>query len=1036
MSRLFGKDPFAWVRRRGLTRPPTAICDASWATELTILSVPRALPAKQRHAHTPGQTGLAPMKVTPPKLSAPALQDNVVPTQVLKRMRRPDTLNAHWLFAGPGAGKTQLARLWLQQVGRPYAWLQLDAQDNDPLIVLEQLRIALQALVQPLVLLPSYSPQSGVSLQRHCEYLWETLLDTLQQPCVIVLDDAHHILAWPEHPVLHSLMKGLDTRAHLLVLSRNDLDDRYARDVVNRRIHRIEPSCFAWRQPQLRAWLKQRWGIMDVDEQTAESLLTISQGRAAILALLDIRSLLNDRQSLAKQAAKQLELSELMESSLLARLAPHDRASLFLLACLASFPSQWLYTLGFSLVVQKCVSMWQHNSSVVHSLERNQDEWRFHPLFAEILRAAHDPAQEAPPGLRNRIIDVCVMQGRNLDAIALCRNTGAWDRYWQLLQPVGLGWLEQGQIASLRQALTNLPIEARAQFVGPSLSLFTAATALAKQPNLAYQEAIRALHQSQARPELRAVWVHALAIASQSVIATGTQLSALNPVIDALDGAIDCPWFLELPAQLRLLALGAGMIASIAGQDRPPMRRLCQETERAMLECENVDLQAATVSALARVVVLHGLPEYLDWVRQQIARVEHLASSPAAQLSLLHAKMHNAQAKGAFATAEQLARTLWQSRSPEVPLIWLAETLASGAFNAASCQKIPQMKRYSELLLKLRQQCDDSSTNFRMHSYVYQACTAAHEGRWRDALQHYEHAVQMADEYRYSLMQVCTRCCLAFLRIELGMLQGVASLRAEIESLLEKTPLPLSHRVYASLKAFEHIRKSPAAQAITPVREFLEQMESTDQYIQVAAMLPQYAELLGFALTHNIKPELIKKIIRRGLIYPKKRPHPQWPAYIEVRTLGRFDIKINGEDARNRLVSSGRRFELLTALLWWGGKELRYDDCIEWIWPHLQNRSRALRSIKTALKRLNDDLGRNDAILEHEGKISLNPELWNYDAIELQRSFSSAEGRAEFVSQLTRGFIGPTPIPQAMRKVVPTQGSVDLGPRTLLEEIA
>lgn len=972
------------------------------------------------------------MKLSSPKLSAPALQDHVVSTRVLKAMSSPEIHHGHWLFAGPGAGKTQIARLWIQELGRPYAWLQLDAQDNDPLVLLEQLRLALQPLVHPQLLLPSYAPQSGVSLGRHCEYLWELLLDGLRAPCAIVLDDAHHIRSWPSHPVLDSLMRGLDERAHLLVLSRTDLDDHYVREVINRRIKRIEPGLFAWTTPQLKDWLSRRWAAARLTEATAKALLTLSQGRAAILALLDIPALLANPDNLVKQAAKQLELSELMESSLLARLAPEERESLFWLACLGSFPNKWLFALGFSPAVQSLLSAWHQSASVVHSLEQDPDEWRFHPLFAEILRGTHRRPDQAPLELRDRLVDACVAEGRTLDAISLCRYTECWKQYWTLLQEVGLDWIAQGKIASLSKALADLPLEAASQLAGPNHSLFMAATSLHEDPRLAYEQAMDALTQSENRPELRATWMHAMAIAAQAVIASGLQLSYLEPVIEATDLAIRSLWFQQLPAQLRLLALGAGMIASIAGKDRPPMQLLYEETEKAMLECADIDLQAATISAIARVVVLHGLPEYIESVEQHIKRVEHLAQSPAAQHSLLHAKIHNAQARGAYAVAERHARTLWNRRSPNISLIWIAETLASGAFGAAACQKISQIKVYSRELLKLRETCKDSSANFRLHSYMYQGCSAAHDGRWNEAQAHYQQAVHAADEYQYSLMQVCSRCCLAIVCIELDQIEAFEQLVREIETLLEANNLPLSRRVYANLRAFELVRRGPKERAIVRIHEFFEEMESSDHFLQVAAMLPQYTELLSFALTHQVKPKVVEKVIRRGLIYPQKRPHPQWPSYIEVQTLGRFEIRVNGKDARNKVVSSGRRFELLTALLWWGGQELSYDQCIEWIWHYIPDRPRARRSVKTALKRLNDDLGRDDAILDQGGKISLNPELWNYGGVSLREAPLSGNIAPNLASQLHRGFIGPTPIPPGMRKLVPTNGAIDLGPYPLL----
>lgn len=972
------------------------------------------------------------MQPSSPKLSAPALQRSIVPTPVLKEMSRPDLYDGHWLVAGPGAGKTQIARMWVEQLGRPYAWLQLDPQDEDPLVLVEQLRLALTPLIHPRVALPRFAPQSGISLPRHCEYLWQMFLDALRAPCVIVLDDAHQVQNWPQHPVMQALIEGLDARAHLLVLSRSDLDDRYVRQVLNRRIKRIEPALFQWQAPQLKSWIERRWGLLDIEDATIETLLDLSQGRAAILALLDIKSLLRNPGSLRKRAAQQLELSELMESSLLAQLDPQSRESLFWLACLGSFPSRWLHTFGFPNAVQACVRQWQQNSSVVSPLEKNPGELRFHSLFAEILRGSNKPPPAQSNELLDRIIDACTQKGRHFDAIALCRHTQSWHRYWDLLKTVGLDWLSQGQIGSLRQALADLPDQVREALSGPTLSLFLAANNIGTDPTLAYQQGLDALTKSDGVPELRNVWAHALATTANAVIASGLDLGSIIPVLAQLNSAIEAPWFTDLAPELRLLALGAGLIASMSGDRGPAIRTLYEQTERAMLECDNLTIQATTVSALSRVVLLHGISEFAESIKQQILRVAGLSQNPETSVSLMHAKTMYHITSGSWQKGLRAAHAVRALSSSKQPTIWSAEVLACGAFCAANMHDLAMTRVMLKAMLAACQQNSSSNVLANMHTQMYVGALAAHEGRWEDALAAYTKAKDIADCYRYSLMQVGSRACLGIVALELGRIPEAKEHLAHAASSELSADHPLNQRLNEFSRMFISLRSGTTQETIPMVRSVLERFEQSDSYLQVAAMLPQYTEFLSFALTHQIKPELVKRVIRRGPIYPSKRPHLAWPSYIDVRVLGRFEIYINGQNARKKLVSSGRRFELLTALLWCGGADLGYEQCIKWIWNYIPDRARAIRSIKTALKRLNDDFGRDDAILDEQGKISINPELWSYDALQLQQSVAAQGPDSATINLLWRGFLGPTPIPPGMRKVVPSRGDIDLGPAPLL----
>lgn len=87
-----------------------------------------------------------------------------------------------------------------------------------------------------------------------------------------------------------------------------------------------------------------------------------------------------------------------------------------------------------------------------------------------------------------------------------------------------------------------------------------------------------------------------------------------------------------------------------------------------------------------------------------------------------------------------------------------------------------------------------------------------------------------------------------------------------------------------------------------------------------------------------------------------------------------------------------------------------------------------------ALSRLRADLGREDAIIEVQGQLRLNPELWSVDAWEIEAQLSQAapSDRIGLRSQLDRGFVGPTSIPAGMRHRVPQRGARDLGPKPLL----
>lgn len=971
------------------------------------------------------------MRPGSPKLSAPAFHDRLIEAPFLEQMGDVSALSAHWLCAGAGAGKTQGTRLWLAKTDRPYAWIQLDPLDNDPLAFLAHLHQALEPLLAPSTNLPHFNPLGGWSLSRHCEFLWEVALANLKQPSILVLDDAHLIVRWAEHPVLDHLMHTADPRLHLVVLSRTEIPDEYTRDVINRRIRLIEPSAFVWQEPELRAWLKKRWNISRPKPEFVSSLLHLSQGGAAVLALLDIDALSQDSGSVAKRAAEQLELGALMEQSLLEQLSRSEREMLRWLARLGSFPESWLSDLGFPELVVRCVQQWRSGTSVIARLERAKDELRFHPLFAEVLCKGELVPLPELASLRERVIGAAVERGRLIDAIELCRDTGHWSRYWDLVQRAGLLWIERGQVGLLQRALGSLPPAVQRGFQGPTLSLFLAASSLHEDPTLALEHSMNAISQAGEDPLQRPIWAIAVATAANAVVASGVSLSHLRPIIDEVDAALQSKWFKTLPAKLRLLVLGAGMVTAMLGETRPSMTELFAQLQEAMKACDSVEIEATTLSAMMRVVVLHGLTEFIEPICQQLTGLEHRVKTPEARLALMHAKTNLHLTRGELALCLESANaTLAMQRDSSS--IWAVEVIAAAAFASSSIRALDQTKQHAQQLARISRHSNAALLSVHLHSELYSGCSSAHAGNLEKARNDIERSRDTADTLGYPLMQVACRSGLAVIELELGNNDAARSAIEESQTILQGCDIPLAERIDLSTQAYFAYRTQPPQQATPVIAKLLQNIARSDAYVLVMSILPTYEHFLSFALEHEIERETVFSIIRRAPLFPPKRPHPFWPSLFEVQTLGRFELRINGECARHRFISNGRRYELLTALFWHAGRKLSHQYCFDRIWPYI-DRARQPRTMRAALRRLLTDFGREDAILDDGKSLSLNPELWSFDAWDMHTRLQNPEhDTTSDLRALKRGFYGPTPIPDTMRNEVPSQGGVALGPKTLL----
>src|SRR3954469_22708992 len=97
-----------------------------------------------------GRAGGFPVEVLESKLYRPTVRPGVVPRpRLVARLVAARQVPTVAITAPAGYGKTTLLALWAQADDRPFAWLSLDAHDNDPVVFLTHLSVALHR-VTPL----------------------------------------------------------------------------------------------------------------------------------------------------------------------------------------------------------------------------------------------------------------------------------------------------------------------------------------------------------------------------------------------------------------------------------------------------------------------------------------------------------------------------------------------------------------------------------------------------------------------------------------------------------------------------------------------------------------------------------------------------------------------------------------------------------------------------------------------------------------------------------------------------------------------
>ena len=164
----------------------------------------------------------------PAKLRPPQVRVHLVERRALLDTLGQSAAPLVVLCAPAGAGKTTVLRQWAEADARPFAWVQLDEADSDPVVLLTYLSLALESITE-------VDPSVKSSLALAVPPVQERILPLLGEALaaapgfVLVLDDAHVLAGEKAWEAVAFVLRNLPDGAQLAIGSRNDPDLPLAR---------------------------------------------------------------------------------------------------------------------------------------------------------------------------------------------------------------------------------------------------------------------------------------------------------------------------------------------------------------------------------------------------------------------------------------------------------------------------------------------------------------------------------------------------------------------------------------------------------------------------------------------------------------------------------------------------------------------------------------------------------------------------------------------------------------------------------------
>jgi LuxR family transcriptional regulator, maltose regulon positive regulatory protein len=413
---------------------------------------------------------LEPFPVTESPLLRTKLRVPSAMPALLPRPRLTDRLSLQpngyltLLSAPAGFGKTTVVTDWIRQLDITAAWLTLDEQDNDPVLFWRYLIAALQTVDEQIGhrAQAALAAISRVTLETAVTLLLNDIVNYTPQGTILtlVLDDFHWIYSASIHQSLNYLLQHQPPQLHLLLLTRADPPLSLARLRVEGRLVELRAADLRLNPIEMAAFFTQAMGLI-ISENDLQLLAEQTEGWAAGLQLAALSLRQGDPADTARLVRTFAGVRQHVFAYLMEEVLQHQTAEVRQFLQQTAVLRQFCASLCTAVTGQ---------ADAAHLLRRltaanlfitpldDEGQWyRYHPLFAEMLRADLDESvqRECHQRAANWYADQQLIQDAMYNALA----AQDYDLMAGLLTRTYKTFLAQALLVSLQKWLALLPEE-------------------------------------------------------------------------------------------------------------------------------------------------------------------------------------------------------------------------------------------------------------------------------------------------------------------------------------------------------------------------------------------------------------------------------------------------------------------------------------------------------------------------------------------------------------------------------------------------
>jgi len=929
------------------------------------------------------------------KTTRPSQAETLVRPRLVRRLdlarRKPVT----WLWAPPGAGKTTLVASYLAARKTRGLWYQIDEGDADVATFFYYLGRAAPRGRRPLPLLtPEYRHGAAVFARR----FFRELYSRLKPPFTIVFDDYQDV---PRDSALHDVMAEsvaeIPNGGRVIFISRSDPPPAFARHRLHRHFEILDGTQLRF-TPTETVGLARKLAPGRWPRATIRSLYDIADGWCAGLVLLLEQLRSEGRASPAPTKPSSKVLFDYFAGEIFKKADPSVQAVLLHTAFLPRVTAAMAVALtGQPAAGEVLTALHEQNYFTNKQGNDSEPAYEYHPLFRDFLLSQAIRVYSASDCARIRRTAAGLLDaaGQIEPAARLLRDAEDWSALEQLIRRHAQNLVAEGRVQTLEEWLGGIPGAVVAE--QPWLLFWRGWIAewhADRQRSL--EQAFTVFRRNKDTIGMLLAWAGVIfGLLGEGVLAAMDRWIALledimknTPAFPStgVEARVATAMFvaitLRCPSHPKAAHWAERAIA-VARRHPDPFTRaitaiiwfhhqlqagdlarvaVVVDEMRTVMRARDVSPTAAVNAGM--VVAWYEAATALPSYRNTVARTLELAHTSGAFQSLRETGWRSARhtvlcggLMGALSDGDLVTAAPWLHeldrdvhRLGPMFRFWHRWFLV---WEALIRRDVARASTYQPEMLRLALEAGralDEAVAHLLSALVLHARSAESEAR-----NHVDRA------------------------LEIG--RAMSSAYVEFMARLTEAKLCLDRR-----------QESDGLQALRIAMALARERGYVSSHVWIPTIM---AELCARALEAGIEPDYVRGLVRKRRLVPETPPVEveAWPWPIEILTLGRFEVRLDGQPVRFARKVQRKPLALLKALIAFGGRGVREELVMDALWPEAEGDA-ARVALASALHRLRGLLGREQAILRQEGRLSLDGRLCWVDVWAVDRLLGRAETSA------------------------------------------